>query len=256
MYVLAHPSLSPLKLIHTRLQVIQAMLLFPSVAQAAQQELDRTCGARMPTLDDWPHLPYLSSCIKETLRWMPTVISGAPHALTRDDEYMGYTIPQGAAVLPNTWAIHNDAARHPDPRCFDPTRYMHDRLSAAESASQPDPSLRDHFGFGAGRRICQGMHIAERSLFLAMARILWAFDIRPARDAAGAEILPDPSDLTEGTLSQPKPFPARITPRDAKKVARIRDEWAGVEMLLDQEGQWKVVPEGLIWGKGDNRDIS
>ncbi|EMD69700.1 hypothetical protein COCSADRAFT_76274 [Bipolaris sorokiniana ND90Pr] len=225
----------------------QAMILFPEVAKAAQEELDRVCGHRLPTLEDWPNLPYIHGCIKETLRWMPTVISGAPHGLIRDDEYMGYTIPKGAGVLPNSWAIHNDPKRHPDPRRFDPTRYIHDQSTAAESANNPDPTKRDHFGFGAGRRVCQGMHVAERSLFLAISRLLWAFDFRPARDEAGEEIIPDPENLTEGTLSQPKPFPASITPRNKEKVTLIREEWAKMEALLDEEQQWEILPEGLKW---------
>ena len=91
------------------------------------------------------------------------------------------------------------------------------------------------------------MHVAERSLFLAISRLLWAFDFRPSRNEAGEEIIPDPNDLTEGTLSQPKPFPASITPRSEKKVTLMREEWGKMEALLDEEQQWKILPEGLKW---------
>lgn len=142
-----------------------------------------------------------------------------------------------------------DPKRHPDPRRFDPARYAGDTQTAAEAANNPDPAKRDHFVFGAGRRLCQGMHIAERSLFLAMARLLWAFDFHPAHDADGHEIVPDADDLTEGLLVLPKPFPARMVPRSSDKVARIRSEWAKMEHLLDEDLQWRVLPEGLIWKK-------
>jgi len=36
----------------------------------------------------------------------------------------------------------------------------------------PDPRTRDQFSFGAGRRICPGMHLTENSLFITLARIL------------------------------------------------------------------------------------
>jgi hypothetical protein len=92
------------------------------------------------------------------------------------------------------------------------------------------------------------MHIADRSLFLAISRLLWGFDFRRAVDeATGKEIVPDMDDITEGLFVLPKPFKANIVPRDAAKAARVREEWAKMEELLDGELQWKNVPEGLIW---------
>jgi cytochrome P450 len=223
------------------------MLLFPEVVKAAQEELDRVCADDFPTLEDEPNLPYIRGCVKESLRWMPTDILGVPHAVIRDDEYMGYTIPKGAGVMWNVWAVHMDPKRHPDPRRFDPTRYADDYQTAAQAANNPDASKRDHFVFGAGRRLCQGMHIAERSLFLAIARLLWAFDFHVALDAEGNEMKPDADNLTEGMLVCPRPFPARIVPRNDAKAARVTDEWSKMEDLLDEDLQWKVLPEGLIW---------
>lgn len=233
----------------TLIGFIQALLLHPSVAQTAQEELDRICGAHLPNLSDEPSLPYIRACIKESLRWMPTAILGVPHALTQDDEYMGYRIPKGAAVLYNVWAIHMDSARHAHPSRFDPARYLGDDQTAQEAATNADPSQRDHFVFGAGRRLCQGMHIAERSLFLAVARLLWAFDVRPVEGAGkeGVHGLPDAADLTEGLLVRPRGFPARIVPRSGERAERVREEWEKMERLLDGELQWKILPEGLIW---------
>lgn len=227
--------------------VVQAMVLFPDVVKIAQEELDRVCGDRFPTLDDEPNLPYIRGCVKESMRWMPTAILGMPHAAIRDDEYMGYKISKGAGVMLNVWGVHMDPKRHPDPRRFDPKRYIDDYQTAAESANNPDASKRDHFIFGAGRRLCQGMHIGERSLFLAISRLLWAFNFDKAQDANGNEIVPDSGELTEGLLVLPKPFPAKITPRDIGKAQQLQAEWKKMEGLLDENLQWKALPEGLIW---------
>ncbi|KAF2026772.1 cytochrome P450 [Setomelanomma holmii] len=226
---------------------VQAMLLFPEVARAAQEELDRVCGDRFPTLDDEPNLSYIRGCVKESMRWMPTDILGVPHAVIRDDQYMGYKIPKGAGVMWNVWAVHMDPKRHPDPRRFDPARYANDTQTAAEAANNPVASQRDHFVFGAGRRLCQGMHIAERSLFLAIARLLWTFQFELAQDVHGNAIMPDADDLTEGLFVLPKPFPARIVPRDEHKIACVKEEWSKMADLLDKDLQWKVLPAGLIW---------
>ncbi|KAF2994675.1 hypothetical protein E8E13_001610 [Curvularia kusanoi] len=228
----------------TLIGFIQAMLLFPAVAKTAQEEIDRVCGTRLPTFDD--ELPYIHSCIKESLRWMPTAILGIPHSPLRDDEYMGYTIPKDAFVVMNVWTIHMDPARHPNPRQFDPSRYANDMTSAKESANLNDPTQRDHFVFGAGRRFCQGSHIAERSLFLGIARLLWAFDFELAKDEQGNAIVPDASELNEGALTQPKRYPASIRPRSQERVDIIRKEWDKMQEFLDEEGQWKVMPPEVI----------
>jgi len=178
---------------------------------------------------------------------MPTDILGVPHAVVKDDEYMGYKIPEGAGVMWNVWAIHMDPNRHPNPRAFDPSRYADDFQTASEATSNPDASKRDQFVFGAGRRVCQGMHIAERSLFLGISRILWGFKIEKATDDDGNEITPDISKLTEGLFVMPQPFPAKITPRSEKHAAMIRQEWNDCQTLLDAGKQWKEVPEGMAF---------
>jgi hypothetical protein len=225
---------------------VQAMLLFPDVQRKAQEEIDRVIGPdRLPVMDDLPDLQYIHACMKESLRWMPTTILGAvPHAVTQDDEYMGYFIPKGAGVMNNVWGIHMDPKRHPNPREFNPDRYKDDKQSLGDAAANPDASKRDAFTFGAGRRICPGIHVAERSLFLGMSRILWAFDIRPALDESGKEIIPDKDRLTQGFVCMPEEFPARITPRSRERAEMVRREWEAAEKEnLDPETkQWVVSP--------------
>lgn len=64
-----------------------------------------------------------------------------------------------------------DETRWKYPQRFNPTRYLNDSLTEAESMAQPDANLRDHFTFGAGRRNCPGVHIAHNSLFINIARL-------------------------------------------------------------------------------------
>ncbi|KAK3076953.1 hypothetical protein LTS18_011567, partial [Coniosporium uncinatum] len=130
------------------------------------------------------------------------------------------------------------------PRKFDPDRFVDDYQSSADAAANPDVSKRDHFTFGAGRRICQGMHIADRSLFLGMARMLWAFDFKPEKDQHGNDVMPDTEELTQGFVCRNVDFKARITPRSEKRAEMVRREWKEVmEGCLDAESkQWRVSP--------------
>jgi cytochrome P450 len=221
---------------------VLAMLLYPEAQTTAQEEIDRVVGERLPTMEDQEELQYVRACMKETLRWMPTTLLGAvPHAVTKDDEYMGYTIPKGAGVMNNVWAIHMDPVRHPQPRQYRPERYLDDKLSLYDSAANSDGTKRDVFTFGAGRRICPGMHVAERSLFLGISRILWAFRIRPAVDQNGNQILPDQEKLTQGFVCMPEEYQATITPRSQQRAEIIKREWKGAQRdsLDEQTMQWK-----------------
>lgn len=87
--------------------------------------------------------------------------------------------------------MHHDAARYANSDKFDPSRFRGQTELASVYANAGDPEKRDHFGYGAGRRICPGIHLAERALFLAMASILWAFTIRPKMDEAGKSVAID-----------------------------------------------------------------
>ncbi|KAJ9643783.1 hypothetical protein H2204_001928 [Knufia peltigerae] len=231
---------------------VLAMLLYPEVQKKAQAEIDQLVGDRLPTMDDEPQLQYVRGVIKESLRWAPTTpLGGVPHAVTKDDEYLGYRIPKGAGVVNNAWSIHMDPKRHPEPRKFEPMRYAEDTQSLSDSAANPDGSKRDQFTFGAGRRICQGIHVAERSLFLAVSRILWAFNIEPAKDASGNPIIPDQEKFTQGFVCMPEPFPASIKARSPGRAKLVDEEWfeAEKEFLDPGTKQWLKTPPGVMGEK-------
>lgn len=82
---------------------ILAMLLHPDVQRAAQQEIDRVCGDRLPTAEDEFSLPFVRACVKEIFRWLPVAIIGLPHANTVEDEYKGYRIPKASTIVTNVW---------------------------------------------------------------------------------------------------------------------------------------------------------
>ncbi|KIX97064.1 uncharacterized protein Z520_07178 [Fonsecaea multimorphosa CBS 102226] len=230
---------------------ILAMMMFPEVQKKAQRELDEVVGSdRLPTMDDLPELPYVHACAKESLRWMPTTVFAAPHATTVDDHYMGYRIPAGASVIPNVWYITQDPKRTPHPRAFDPTRHLNNLESEFESAKSSDVGKRHNFVFGAGRRLCQGMHIAERSLFLGVSRMLWGFDFSLPLDENGQPItIPDIDDLRGGAAITPAPFEAVIKPRAKERADLMRREWADAEakFLDPQTKEWKHVPDGMVF---------
>ena len=79
------------------------------------------------------------------------------------------------------------------------------------------------------------MHLAEKSVLLVAARVLWAFDIVPAKDVQGndIQISADPATAYEHTvIASPKPFPVKFVPRSSLRQNAIR------EMYQDAEALW------------------
>ena len=123
--------------------------------------------------------------------------------------------------------MHHDPIRFPDPDTFDPDHYKGQTTLAPELAAAAEYENRDHYGYGSGRRICPGIHLAERNLFLGIAKIIWAFDIQAGLDADGKPVEPDFDPRTgysEGFLVCAKDFPCRITPRsEARRETVMRE---------------------------------
>jgi cytochrome P450 len=212
---------------------------YPHIVTTAQEELDRIIGPnRLPTFTDEPNLPYIRSIIKETQRFRPVAPQGFPHATSKDDEYKGHLIPAGTVVLANSYSVHFDPKRHPDPQEFKPERWMSGAwdISAAEAAAQKDPARRDHFAYGVGRRICPGIHVAENSLFLLVSRVLWGFSIGNEVEN-GRKVEVDVERYAGGGLAKPEIFKARIEPRSQRHREVMLREWEGCESILGTLGE-------------------
>ncbi|GIJ81524.1 hypothetical protein Asppvi_000023 [Aspergillus pseudoviridinutans] len=204
---------------------ILAMVLFPQWQQAMWDELDGLVGDRMPEFEDVPNLPVCRAVIKEVLRWRPVTAGGVPHQLTQDDIYNGYFFPKGTNVHANQWAIHRDPELYPDPENFNPDRWLNRSYPTYREPLSKYPSLQNFSAFGFGRRICPGMNIAERSLYILPARIMWACRITKAKDERGADITPPLYNYTTGFNTQPKPFPFHLEARSEKRKIAVKEAW-------------------------------
>ena len=108
--------------------------------------------------------------------------------MTRDDWFDGYLIPKDSAVFCSPYSIHMNPDVYPDPYTYNPDRYIGRPLLAMSYAGSPDYENRDHYSYGAGRRICVGIHLAERTQWRLTARLLWAYSIEPEVDEKGNAI--------------------------------------------------------------------
>lgn len=93
------------------------------------------------------------------------------------------------------------------PRAFDPSRHAPEVTLNENYGIDPDSSKRAHFTFGGGRRVCPGYHVAQRGLFIATSRLLWAFKFERAIDESGVPIHIEQDAVTDGLIVRPVPYP-------------------------------------------------
>jgi len=201
---------------------VLAMVRNPEWFAKLQAEVDGVAGPdRLPTYDDMPDLPLVRACVKETLRYYPVTGGGFPHKLTQDDVYDGYFLRAGTIVHPVQWAIHRDPEQYPDPDTFNPGRWLDPSFPTYKEPLTVYPNLQNYTAFGHGRRICQGITIAENSVNLQAALLAWGSDLGRARDADGKEIVPPLYDYVAGFNVAPKPFKFTLKARSEEKADLI-----------------------------------
>jgi cytochrome P450 len=198
----------------TMCSAVLALVTHPPALEAAHAELDSVVGAdRMPTFENEEKLPYIRALVKEVLRWRPVaVLGGTPHASSEDDVYQGRYISTGATILGNTWAINLNEEYYPNPQFFNPARFLDEKDSRylpELKGRKTHPAKAGHSSFGWGRRICPGANLAANSLFIALSKLIWAFDILPTQTY-------DTFDYTDGFNIRPRPFKCLIRIRSEK----------------------------------------
>ncbi|ETN39028.1 uncharacterized protein HMPREF1541_07070 [Cyphellophora europaea CBS 101466] len=125
-----------------------------------------------PTLND---CKYLRACIDEALRMSPPVGAILPRqTLAGGIDILDHHIPEGVGVGCPIYALHH----HQDyiPAAFD---YKPERWIKGECDEKENEALLSVFNpFSIGSRGCIGKPMAYMELSLALARLLWKFDMR------------------------------------------------------------------------------
>lgn len=189
-----------------------AMVLFPEVQRKAQEELDKVVGtARLPTVRDQEHLPYIAALQKEIYRWRVTVPGGVPHCATEENEYNGFFIRKGTIILNNLWGIAHDPANYEDPMVFMPERF----LGESPELDPARPLLLRN------KQRCPGIEVAESTVFIFIATALAVFRFGNAKDEAGNEV-PPLDEFVSGSVCHPKPFKCSIEPRTVDALHLIQ----------------------------------
>ncbi|KAG1862642.1 cytochrome P450 [Suillus subluteus] len=188
---------------------VMAAACHPLAQAKVHEELDMVIGSdRTPTFNDSSSLPQLHAFLLEALRWRPIVRIGFPHRATKDIFWRGYCIPEGATVYGCHWTLSRDPIVFPDPEIFDPQRWL-------DSEGRLKNNSMKFITYGFGRRVCPGLHLANQSMYITLALLLWSFRIVQRPDAPI-----NTHAFGDAVIPHAEPFEIDVIPR--VEVAKLR----------------------------------
>ena len=168
----------------------------------AQDELEEVLGKDGLIQEvDISKFPFLQAIVKETLRLHPPAPFLVPHKAETEVEMCGFTVPKNAQILVNVWAMGRDSSIWTNPDLFMPERFLERDIDFKGQYFELIP-------FGAGRRICPGLPLANRMVHLMLASLVHFFNWKLAD-----EMNPENMDMSESetfglTLHRAKPLRA------------------------------------------------
>lgn len=183
----------------------------PAAYQAAQKEVDALVGRGPVTVDHMSQLPYLTACLRETLRLKPTAIAFTltPRPDAEEPVLLGgkYEISKGTPVSALLEKIHSDPeVWGEDAAAFKPERMLDEPFSKLpKNAWKP---------FGNGVRGCIGRAFAWQEALLTTTLLLQNFNFR----------FDDPSynlSIKQTLTIKPKSFYMHATLREGLDVVHL-----------------------------------
>lgn len=174
----------------------------PSKLAKAQTELRTIIGRDTPLKEsDLPKLPYLLAIVKETLRLHSPTPLLLPHKAQTDTQISDFLIKKDCQVLINVWAMGRDPDLWSNALSFEPERFLDSGIDFKGQNFEMIP-------FGAGRRICPGLSLAQRMIPLILGSLVHEFKWK-LEDG----MLPEDIDLSDKFgITLHKGLPLRIIP--------------------------------------------
>jgi cytochrome P450 len=150
----------------------------PRTLQNAVAEVRKSFNSVEDIPSGIDRLKYLRACIDEALRLVPPVPSHLPReilsgGMTIDGQYF----PQGTVVGVSTFAIHRNHNYYPKPLEFWPERWIANEVTGVSEKSVAIAKAA-FCPFSIGQRGCIGKQVAYLELLIAMAMLLFIYDLR------------------------------------------------------------------------------
>ncbi|MGH3868179.1 MAG: cytochrome P450 [Pseudonocardiaceae bacterium] len=131
---------------------------------------------------DPAQVPLLHAVTQETLRLSPPAIIAGKRMLTVAGELLGKPLPAGTIVTPCIYLAHHQPDLFPNPRRFNPHRFIDNRVPR-----------QYYFPFGGGTRRCLGSELAILKVRMITAAVLRRCQLHCVNPEAGIPELRGPA---------------------------------------------------------------
>ncbi|WP_236794582.1 cytochrome P450 [Amycolatopsis sp. GM8] len=145
----------------------------PRLREGVLSELDTAGNASDPA-----EVPLLQAVIQEVLRLSPPVEVAGNRMLTEETELLGHRCPAGTVVTPAIYLAHHRSDVFPQPRRFDPHRFLGRKGTPA-----------GYLPFGGGTRFCLGSQLGQLEIRMITAAVLRRRTLRCVNPRAGKPAL-------------------------------------------------------------------
>lgn len=136
----------------------------PSVLAKLRSELAAVGDQNPETI---AQLPYLNAVTQEIMRLHPIALIGTPRMTKEQMNINQKSLEPGVVVIPCIYLAHQRQATYPQPREFQPERFLSQKYSPTE-----------YLPFGGGARGCIGSAFAMYEMKLIIANILTRFNLK------------------------------------------------------------------------------
>lgn len=176
---------------------------------------------------------YLRAVIDETMRMTPAVGGNLPREVLPgglEIPELGVFLPEGVDVGVPIYAVQHHADYVVRPFVFDPERWLHSSSSSSSGTGGEKEEQRHHHPqnrsslqevftpFSIGHRSCLGKPLVYMELSLALARLIFAFDMRLSSSSSSS------SSSSTSTSSEEYSEKHKHAQKEEKLSERIRNE--------------------------------
>ncbi|TKA72850.1 hypothetical protein B0A55_07699 [Friedmanniomyces simplex] len=126
---------------------------------------------------------WLRACIDESMRMSPAVAGLLPREVMEGGfiiPAMDLHFPAGVEIGVPTYAIQHNADYVDDPFSFEPDRWLHQDDKLPEHRQNKEALNSVFCPFSLGHRSCLGKPLVYMELCIAIARLVWEYDMRLA----------------------------------------------------------------------------
>ncbi|KAI0458560.1 putative cytochrome P450 phenylacetate 2-hydroxylase [Xylaria acuta] len=148
----------------------------PDLQQNGFEAIREVYKGEPPSPHEFDRVDYVKALHTEGSRIFTPVRLGFPRETLDGAQYMGHKIPRGMLVIMNLYAGNRDPAAFDRPDEYLPERWLGGRKGRTDLLTEGGDKLGvSHLTYGAGRRVCPGIDMANRSLYSTLVLLLHFF---------------------------------------------------------------------------------